>query len=131
MPGFTPRDASQLGASGRTILEYCSRREFQPPTLDEISEGTALSAAEIARSLEALRAQGQITLAGGEFLVSRNVLEKLVEKLAGAGGDITVASVRDLTGSSRKYVLPMLEMLDSMGITRRVQDKRILRKTKV
>ncbi len=131
IPGFTPRDASQLGASGRTILEYCSRREFQPPTLDEISEGTALSAAEIARSLEALRAQGQITLAGGEFLVSRNVLEKLVEKLAGAGGDITVASVRDLTGSSRKYVLPMLEMLDSMGITRRVQDKRILRKTKV
>ena len=63
--------------------------------------------------------------------MSRNVLEKLVEKLAGAGGDITVASVRDLTGSSRKYVLPMLEMLDSMGITRRVQDKRILRKTKV
>ena len=131
IPGFTPRDASQIGASGRKILEYCSEKEFQPPSIDEISEGTGLSAEETARSVEMLRAQGQIMLAGGEFLVSRIILEKLVESLAGTGGDITVASVRDLTGSSRKYVLPMLEMLDSMGITRRVQDKRILRKTKV
>lgn len=43
-------------------------------------------------------------------------------------GEITLAAVRDLTGSSRKYTLPMLEHFDTKGVTRRVGDKRILLK---
>ncbi|NMD17561.1 MAG: selenocysteine-specific translation elongation factor, partial [Synergistaceae bacterium] len=80
---------------------------------------------------EALRSQGQIFFAGSGFIVSREVLEGLIGILEGFKDDITVASVRDATGSSRKYILPLLEMLDSMGVTRRVQDKRILRKGKL
>ena len=49
-------------------------------------------------------------------------------KLACIDGDITLAGVRDMTGSSRKYVLPLLEYFDSRGITRRIEDKRIFLK---
>jgi Elongation factor SelB, winged helix len=38
---------------------------------------------------------------------------------------ITVADVRDLLGSSRKFVVPILERLDAEGVTRRRGDERI------
>ena len=41
-------------------------------------------------------------------------------------GPITVAKARDLTGSSRKHVLPLLQFLDDLGLTRRVGDDRVL-----
>ena len=37
-----------------------------------------------------------------------------------------VAKARDLTGSSRKHVLPLLQFLDDHGLTRRVGDDRVL-----
>jgi selenocysteine-specific elongation factor len=43
-----------------------------------------------------------------------------------ATGTITVARARDLTGSSRKHVLPLLGFLDDRGVTRRSGDDRIL-----
>ncbi len=43
-----------------------------------------------------------------------------------ANGRITVAEARDLTGSSRKFVLPVLEDLDRRRITRREGDFRVL-----
>jgi selenocysteine-specific elongation factor len=41
-------------------------------------------------------------------------------------GPISVASVRDLTGTSRKYALAIVAHLDERRITRRVGDDRVL-----
>jgi selenocysteine-specific elongation factor len=38
---------------------------------------------------------------------------------------VTVADVRDLLDSTRKYVLPILNRLDAEGVTRRRGDERI------
>ncbi|HOG13963.1 MAG TPA: selenocysteine-specific translation elongation factor [Synergistales bacterium] len=131
LPGFFPGDAARRGAAGAVILDLCSTRSFQLPEIADVLEGTGLRQDEVEKALEALRSQGQIFFAGSGFIVSREVLEGLIGILEGFKDDITVASVRDATGSSRKYILPLLEMLDSMGVTRRVQDKRILRKGKL
>ena len=40
-------------------------------------------------------------------------------------GTITVSDVRDVLGSSRKYVLPIVGWLDRTGVTRRRGDDRI------
>ena len=40
---------------------------------------------------------------------------------------VTVAEAREIFGTSRKYVLPLLEYLDQQRITRRVGDERVLR----
>ena len=42
-------------------------------------------------------------------------------------GSITVAEMRDLFKTSRKYALGMLEHLDAVGVTKRVGDERLLR----
>lgn len=41
-------------------------------------------------------------------------------------GSLTAARFRDLTHSSRKYAVPLLEYFDSIGFTRRVGDERVL-----
>lgn len=44
-------------------------------------------------------------------------------------GKITVSQFRDLTGSSRKYAVPVMEYFDAIRFTRRVGDERTLAET--
>lgn len=72
-----------------------------------------------------------LSLVAGEFLFARETEEKLLSLLLTEKNDISVARIRDLTGSSRKFILPLLEYLDSKGYTRRVGDKRVLLASKL
>jgi selenocysteine-specific elongation factor len=50
---------------------------------------------------------------------------RVSEKLA-AGPGLTVADIRDLLGTTRKYAVPICEYLDRIGVTRRAGDLRLL-----
>ena len=52
--------------------------------------------------------------------------EQLIEEFAAENGPFTIANLRDLTGSSRKYVVPLAEHLDGIGFTRRQGDERVV-----
>jgi selenocysteine-specific elongation factor len=41
-------------------------------------------------------------------------------------GNISVAALRDSLGTSRKYALTVLEYFDSVKLTRRIGDARVL-----
>ena len=56
----------------------------------------------------------------------RELTERIVAHL-NENGSITVADVRTMFDTSRKYSLPLLEYLDQQRITRRVGDERVLR----
>ena len=43
-----------------------------------------------------------------------------------AGPGLTVAEIRDLLGTTRKYAVPLCEYLDRVGVTRREGDLRVL-----
>jgi selenocysteine-specific elongation factor len=53
---------------------------------------------------------------------------RIVRERCAAGGEVTLAQVRDATGSSRKVVQALLERMDADGITRRTGDTRIMRR---
>lgn len=55
----------------------------------------------------------------------RQMTEAVVDYLI-KHGRVTVAQVRDLFGTSRKYALALLEHLDDRRVTRRVGDERVL-----
>jgi selenocysteine-specific elongation factor len=42
-------------------------------------------------------------------------------------GKLTLGECKDLLETSRKYIVPIMEYLDSNGITKRVGDERMLR----
>jgi selenocysteine-specific elongation factor len=53
------------------------------------------------------------------------VVGEITDRLT-RGETVTVASVRDQYGTSRKYALGLLEHLDAIGVTVRVGDERKL-----
>ncbi|MEM6529703.1 MAG: SelB C-terminal domain-containing protein, partial [Chloroflexota bacterium] len=46
-----------------------------------------------------------------------------------ADEEVTVQTVRDRFGTTRKYALALLEYMDSKGMTRRVGDRRVMRRS--
>jgi selenocysteine-specific elongation factor len=56
----------------------------------------------------------------------REMVERITEHLR-AEGSITLARVRDMFGTTRKYAQALLEHLDHTNVTRRVGDARVLR----
>ena len=66
---------------------------------------------------------------GGGLLMSRSTLEKFRADARArfvSGSRLDVAEVKELTGLSRKYVIPLLEWLDRGRVTRRVGAERIV-----
>ena len=58
----------------------------------------------------------------GDALVARAALEGLkddVRKRWAPGARLDVGAIKELTGLSRKYVIPLLEYLDRERVTRR------------
>ena len=55
----------------------------------------------------------------------RRIVDEVLQHIR-ANGQITVSETRDLLGSSRKYVLPLLQSMDVRRMTRRVGDDRVL-----
>ncbi len=75
----------------------------------------------------------QVLLDRGEAVELRGLLYEakaveravaVIEQALQTHGALTVAAVQDLLGTSRKYVLPLLEYLDTSGVTRRQGDVR-------
>ena len=56
----------------------------------------------------------------------RQMIDRIVDHIK-SEGKITVAQVRDMFNTSRKYTLALMEHLDQRRITRRVGDERVLR----
>ncbi len=88
------------------------------------------SAPSIAADLLALLAeQGRVVRAPDGVVLEaasyREIEGKIVEHMR-AAGRATLADVRDLLGTSRKYAQALLEHLDEEKITRRVGDERVL-----
>lgn len=55
-----------------------------------------------------------------------NEAKKLVGEYIACHGKITVGEARDLLGSSRKFVVPLLEYFDAVGFTERKGNVRVL-----
>ncbi len=77
-----------------------------------------------------LLAERRIVKAAQDVVFTDEAYREMVRRVTGVieeKGAITVAEVRDLFGTSRKYVLALLEYMDQQRITRRVGDERVLR----
>ncbi len=72
---------------------------------------------------------GRIVRLGAGICATPDALEAIKEKVRGAFGrepELTAAQLRDALETSRKYLIPLLEHLDTTGFTRRQGDVRTL-----
>jgi len=125
LPSHRPQlsnDQERQWLSARAAL---AKEPLQPPSSAQLESEHGLDRELVA----ALAERGDVLRVGSEavFLpeaVARFALA-VVDELV-SSGSITVARARDLSGSSRKHVLPLLQFLDDRGLTRRVGDDRVL-----
>lgn len=118
---FTP---AQQAAIDRLMREFQAQPTPPPATRD----AAALVGEDV---LAALVEQGRLVQVNEDVLFDADTYAELVrqvEQFIEREGSITVAQARDLFNTSRKYVLALLEHLDSIGVTRRTGDERVLRR---
>jgi selenocysteine-specific elongation factor len=96
-----------------------------PPGRGELESRYGLSN----EATQVLIERGDLVEVAPDLIYPRDVFDRLVDDIVGAireRGSISVAGVRDLTGTSRRYSLPILAYLDEKRVTRRVGDDRVL-----
>ncbi|HEY4620129.1 MAG TPA: SelB C-terminal domain-containing protein, partial [Gaiellaceae bacterium] len=89
---------------------------------------TKVEDAELARFLEA---SGTLVRLGDGYAIGADAYEVAKDVLLGefrAAGEITLARFRDLLGVGRRDAQLLLERFDQDGLTRRVGDRRVLRR---
>ena len=79
--------------------------------------------------LKLLVQRGEVVRVSDSVVLATSAYNEMVAKVTAhikGQGKITLAEVRDMFGTSRKYAQAFLEYLDSKKITRRVGDERVL-----
>ena len=125
---FSPVRAPAENAARSQIEEAFRRGRYAPPARDEIL-ASVRDRAVAGRMLQALLDEGVLVNVGGEILFHREALLEIKARVAAhiaAHGEITVAALRDQLSTSRKYALTVLEYFDTIRVTRRVGDTRVL-----
>ena len=90
--------------------------------LAALAERAGVPTATLERVARLLVSEGVLARVGERTLVECAALEELKRKLRAslaAGSKLEVATVKDITGLTRKHVIPLLEYLDRESVTRR------------
>ncbi len=100
---------------------------FQPPFFKEIKEKYDQVADQM---LEYLLSEGSLVKIRDDFYLHKDVLKDLLTKVRmflEKHGEMSVKHFKEITDTSRKYSIPLLEYLDKTQVTVRVGDIRKLR----
>jgi selenocysteine-specific elongation factor len=117
---FTPEQQRKVDA----LLAQFQAQPFNTPSVKECR--AALGDAVY----DALLREGRLVQLSSEVIFLRQTYADAVAQvrdLIGRQGQITAAQARDAFGTTRKYALALLEHLDTIGVTRRVGDARVLK----
>ena len=124
IPGHIVRFSPFQQVKVDKLMEKFVAAAYAPPSVKECQ-------AEVGEDLfSALEEFGDLVTVSEEVVFRKADYETMVEKIRQAisqKGKITLAEVRDLLKSSRKYVQALLEYLDAAGVTVRDGDFRKLK----
>ncbi len=113
-----------LSAQEEKILqqleEMSYRGEFQSLSLVEIRRRFRLSQEPLERLLSLLTERKKVVQGPDGLFIHSHWLDEVIAQVRALGKkELTVADFKTLTGLSRKYAIPLLELLDQMKVTRR------------
>ena len=97
---------------------------FTPPSVKELTNGEK-SKVELLESL----IDNTVVRLDADLVLHEKVFKDAVKKVEDhfkTNDQIVLAEFRDMTGSSRKYSMAILEYMDKIGITRRLENHRVL-----
>ncbi|KPJ70087.1 hypothetical protein AMJ44_00810 [candidate division WOR-1 bacterium DG_54_3] len=120
-----PRLSQEQTSLSRKILEKFAAHPLSPPTKEEILDEDS----NYEDVLMFLIQGGKLIELKDGILFRKEDFEKIKSKVVDfikKNGQATVSQLREHLSTTRKYMVPILEKLDQLGVTEREGDKRIL-----
>jgi selenocysteine-specific elongation factor len=126
---FSVQIDAKMQKSIDSVMECYKEDAFTPKTVKELSEDLRLPLKEIRQYAGMLASKGSLVKIDEDFYIAKEILDKgkeLIKSEIIKTGPVKVGRVSELFGSSRKYVVPIMEYLDKTGFTKRNGDLREL-----
>ena len=114
----------------KIMAEYTAAG-LQPPTFKDLCSSIGSEPSETRKVLMHLVDDGKLVKVKEDLFFHKAAISDLKDRLVGflvENEDINTSQFKDLTGTSRKYTIPLLEHFDAASITLRVGDVRKLRR---
>ncbi|MCX6026309.1 MAG: selenocysteine-specific translation elongation factor [Chloroflexi bacterium] len=124
LPAHAPRFSPDEERAVAALVAQCARDPYNTPSVKMCLQAVGEPV------YAALLDQGRLRQVSSEVVLLAETYQAMVARVREVlqqKGTLTVAEARDLFGSSRKYVLALLEHLDEKGLTQRIGDERRLR----
>ena len=119
----------ELLAAAENIRAALSAIRFDPPDRKTFSQDRHFQ-----QALRFLIDQREIVEISSEIVFLRDAAEEMqntIAELLSKQGSATASQIRQKIGTTRHVIIPFLEYLDRMGVTRRIGDQRVLAKKSV
>ncbi len=129
LPGHQPKLSQGERRLKQELAEAIRAGGISPPDAADLTALAGPRAAVVPDLLALLRDEQRVVEISSslflDFDVDAEMREKVRQRLAD-GSTLTMAELRDLLGTTRKYAVPIGEYLDRIGLTRREGDVRRL-----
>ena len=116
------------------ILDRYRQSRLTPPYFREIVKALDVNEKTAKEVLALLVKEETLVKVKEDLYYDHQAIEKLKAELVHVlteKGEISTPEFKDMTGASRKYVIPLIEYFDATNLTIRVGDTRRLRKTPI
>ncbi|MBL8913654.1 MAG: selenocysteine-specific translation elongation factor [Archangium sp.] len=130
IPGRGRAFTEAVAARQAQLLDALEKRQLSPPTLYELSSTMRCSESELIAIGQALVAAGSAVRAG-ELFFAKSAIDALQLRIVewfSTHEKLATQDFKELTGLSRKFLIPLAEYFDRERLTLRVGDERVLRK---
>jgi selenocysteine-specific elongation factor len=129
---FKPKLSTNLRKLKDVLIEAYRAGKFTPPDPASFVNRAGGNAAHLHDLFDVCVAEGHLARVTDDLYLhaeADNTMKREVIARLREGKGLTVADIRDMLGTSRKYAVPLCEYLDRCGITRREGDFRFLANT--
>ena len=130
LPTHTVRLSTGNEALSRKLAELLAETPSSPPDLAQLVAASGAGRDSVVEMLRVMERDRTVARASQDIYFLRvwvdTVKATLKERLP-SRGTVTPAAFRDLFQTSRKYAIPLLELLDREGVTIRIGETRRLR----
>ena len=112
------------------IEQEFKKARFETPLEDEICQKLRLEQAVFKRLMSSLFQQGKLVRLNIKVVYHKDAFQAAKDVVTGQlqkSKSITIAELKDKLGTSRKYSHAVLEYFDKIGLTKRVEDRHVLR----
>ncbi|MCA8951432.1 MAG: selenocysteine-specific translation elongation factor [Planctomycetes bacterium] len=102
------------------LVAECEQRGFRPPTVDELAVAVGLRGDSLLSLLDRGEDEGRIEKVGDTYYaasVVRSVLHAIRDNCLQHDEVLDIPKLRDGLDTSRKFLIPLLEYVDSLGLT--------------